>query len=391
MSARRRPPNDDANLPVVAEHAAATARVAPVEGTLLPRRAPARGFSSDDAAIHGYLLEFAERPNTQRAYAREVLRYARWLREIRGKALADATREDVVAYKGFAKSPPAHWRGRRGSHDGAPFVAGLTPTGLRQMVLILGGFYAYLQRAQHVEHNPFTVARERVPVDTSTLWRMRALKWNLVEQVIALLTEAAEALGDGPARHLVERERFAVAFLSNLGLRRGEFAQATSDDLHYEDDPADGQRYWYLRVTGKGRKTRDVALNADAAAAWRRWQAYLVRNGLNESRGRLLVAFSTSGALARRGCSDNTVYRIVQSAYARAAERLEANDPDAAARLLEATPHRLRHSFATATVDAGARLDIVQKQLGHASIQTTTRYTAVDKLTLAREMNRKKG
>lgn len=379
---------DDKGLAPVAGHLppAETA----LEGTLLPRATPVRGFSSDEAAVQAYLLEFSERPNTQRAYAREVLRYQRWLREYQGKPLAAATREDVVAYKTFAKNPPANWRGRRGSHDGAPFVNGLTPAGLRQMVLILGGFYGYLQRTQHVEHNPFTVARERAPVDNSAQWRMRALKWDLLEEVIALLAAEADALDDGPPRHLVERELFAIQFLANLGLRRGEFASATSQELHYEDDPADGTRYWYLRITGKGRKTRDVALNSDALAAWRRWQQYMQRNGLNEPRGRLLAAFSTRGELERRGCSENTVYRIVQSAYARAAERLETSDPDGAERLREATPHRLRHSFATATVDAGARLDIVQKQLGHASIQTTTRYTGVDKLALAREMNRRK-
>ncbi|MEP9355131.1 tyrosine recombinase XerC [Xanthobacter sp. KR7-65] len=173
--------------------------------------------------------------------------------------------------------------------------------------------------------------------------------------------EAARALADpatraGEAREpwVLARDAAVIALLYGAGLRISEALGLTPRDF----PPGANQ----LTVTGKGQKTRMVPLIAPVAAAV---TAY-----------RELCPFSPApDAPLFRGAKGGPLSpRIVQLAVARMRGALGLADT--------ATPHALRHSFATHLLSRGGDLRAIQELLGHASLSTTQIYTQVDAAAL---------
>jgi len=121
----------------------------------------------------------------------------------------------------------------------------------------------------------------------------------------------------------------------------------------------------FLRVTGKGNKTRIVRIGAQALEA--------VRNYLSNERPNLVTSKTSSHLfISVRGgpLSPDRVRQIVKQRAQQAG--IES----------KIYPHLLRHSFATHLLEGGADLRIIQELLGHADISTTQIYTHVDRQRL---------
>jgi integrase/recombinase XerC len=151
------------------------------------------------------------------------------------------------------------------------------------------------------------------------------------------------------------RDAALAELLYGAGLRVGELVALDVRDL----DLTRGE----VRVMGKGGKERVVPLPAAARAALAAWLAPRRRPGvLGEP---LFVALrARRGERPRRLDARDVRRRLAQRALAAGlADRVH--------------PHRLRHSYATHLLDMGADLRAIQELLGHASLSTTQKYTAV--------------
>ena len=118
-------------------------------------------------------------------------------------------------------------------------------------------------------------------------------------------------------------------------------------------------RWAVVDLVGKGQRVRTVPMPAWAKAAIDAWAGL---HGLRE--GRLFRSLYKSGALRNGSLSEQAVLDVVR-AYA-------------APLGLDVAPHDCRRTFAKLALRGGARLEQIQLNLGHASIQTTERYLGVD-------------
>lgn len=174
-------------------------------------------------------------------------------------------------------------------------------------------------------------------------------------------------LAPPPRSHgpLHERDQALLELLYATGARASEvaglLAQSAVEGLRAVTPIAT------LRVSGKGRKERLVPLGARARAAVETWLASgRPRLDKGESEGRLLIS------RAGRPIGRIEVFRVVKKRLLLAGLPRES-----------ASPHTLRHSFATHLVERGADLRVVQELLGHARVTTTQVYTHLDRLRLA--------
>lgn len=145
------------------------------------------------------------------------------------------------------------------------------------------------------------------------------------------------------------RDRAVLTLLYGCGLRISEGLSLTRADAPLPEA---------LRITGKGGKTR---LAPVLTAVREAVDAYLALQPFPLAPGDALFRARRGGPLSPRH---------VQATVQRLRGRLGLP--------ASATPHALRHSFATHLLGAGADLRSIQELLGHASLSTTQKYTAVD-------------
>jgi integrase/recombinase XerC len=145
------------------------------------------------------------------------------------------------------------------------------------------------------------------------------------------------------------RDSAVLETLYSTGIRAAELVGMNRDDIDRNDR--------LVRIRGKGRKERIVPIGRTALGAI---DAYVAQ----KKEGAENPAVFTGRAGNR--LTVRTVQRILESSRKKLGLAQKAS------------PHTLRHSFATHLLEAGADLRAIQELLGHASLSTTQRYTHVN-------------
>ena len=267
--------------------------------------------------------------NTLDAYLRDLEAFLRFVAEHLGHApgLRDLARLGAQDFRG--------WLARRAGQ-------GLARTSTARAMSSLRNFFRYLER--HGLAANAAIGGVRAPKVPKSVPKALA-----VEDALETVT-TAEKLALVP--WIAKRDAAVLLLLYGAGLRIGEAL-----GLKRRQAPNDGGEATLI-VTGKGGKQRLVPVLPVVAGA--------IANYLADCP----FALADEGPLfvGRRG--QRLSARVVQRQMQKVRQLLGLPET--------ATPHALRHSFATHLLAGGGDLRTIQELLGHASLSTTQRYTDVD-------------
>ena len=270
---------------------------------------------------------------TQRNYRQALSEFLRWHRQERRQPPAWDTlqRDDFRSYLRFLG---------RGN---------LSRAAIQLRFCALRSFYKFLIRRGGVSSSPIKnlalpKMEKRLPKFLTAQQMLDLLNAPLKE-----LAASKQSSGTEIDEALFLRDVAILETIYSCGLRISELCGLVAEDIHWGEQ--------MVRVRGKGKKERLVPIGAPALAAIQNYWNKLAQPPSSD----LAVFMANTGKLT-------PMYpRLVQLRLKRYLETAGL-DP-------RLTPHKLRHSYATHLLDAGADLRSVQELLGHAHLVTTQVYT----------------
>lgn len=317
----------------------------------------ASGFGLVDEYL-AHLLDRNYSPKTVRAYGYDLLAFCRWLRAEQ-QPLETVSTEVLLRFLRACRE--AKVPGRPGPNV-VKMVSGrradqYAATTINRRLAAISGLFAFAAMRDPEVKNPVPKGREA--------------RWRVAGERTGMLAHTARRPKDRSSLRLREPRRLPVALSQSeaaalLGSFRTWRDQAiaglmlycglrSAEVLGLDVGDVDIGGRW-LRVLGKGQRERRVPLDADVASVI---QVYLLAERPESDSDRLfLVAKGANRGRPLTAAGLRTIFR-----YHRGLTGVTGGHP-----------HALRHTFGTALAEAGVDLAVMQALLGHAHVDTTSRY-----------------
>jgi integrase len=366
----------------------------------------------DLEAVRSYLNKYRDQPKTLRSYTKEVERFLLWSVVVRGKALSSLVVDDCEAYKDFLRSPDPRFVGERFSRSSPrwrPFAsATLSPESQRYAVRALRAAFTWLVDVRYLAGNPWKAVNDPRVVERETamqiqralpadLWRR--LRNELDKRCAASDMRERVSTGDEKLRVQWRIVRAAMLLMGDSGLRREEAADAQRGKLRVSVYGTLERPVWELTVIGKRSKERTVPVSVATLDALKAHWADRGRNFMAPMEfGPLLSPVAIPRTPASRakhhqrinegeqGYSADGINRLISRMLTVIVETMDDLSLDERVMLGSVNAHAMRHTFGTQSVADEVPVDVVQKVLGHASLQTTSIYVQAEKKRMLEEV-----
>lgn len=261
--------------------------------------------------------------NTIEAYGRDVQVFSDFLNNLNVQNYSEVVLEQIIEFLSYLKEK------------------GYASSTLCRSLIAIKVLFKFLKREHQISCN---ITQH---LESPKLWQLIPDVLTYAE-VNRLLQQPNENTAKGA------RDKAILEVLYASGLRVSELCRLGLYDV---DDQ-------FVKVMGKGNKERLVPIGSKAIAAVDHYLTHYRDASESHKQEKLFV--TRTGKIMDR----ISIWRMIKE-YAKQA-KIEKN----------ISPHTLRHSFATHLLDNEADLRIIQELLGHASINSTDRYTHVSKSRL---------
>jgi len=350
--------------------------------------------SNDHQAILSWLATKSGSAHTVRAYRKEAERILLWAIIERGKALSDLSIDDCTAYRDWlsmlGRTPTEQWNfrinqetwiGQRHIHRfnpaWRPFDGPLSVNSVRYAINITASLFEWLVRVQYCTFNPWAGVgkvhsnSDETPPDLELTRVLSVAQWNYLTDYLNAMSEDERT----------SRLRFVLTFAHATGMRLSELVDAKTGRFYTMPLRDQIGMRWMLKVKGKGDKWRAVPI---AESLIELFGNYLSSRALNRDP---FANPPDTPVIATVGSDEvisaNWLYKIIRDLFSEVADSLDTqgNVQDAKT-FRKASVHWLRHSCGSHLASSGVPVSLIQKLLGHSSLETTSIYTTADEESL---------
>jgi integrase len=348
---------------------------APMPASLSEGGLSVLGARGDADAVAIWLQARGSRSiHTQRTYRRIGERLLVWLARTE-KTLAEMTVTDAQAHLDSLRSPdvslliPRNEVGKLAEslYKSQTLKRPLSAQGFVFSRTVLSQLFQYLMTAGYVRSNVFALTEvpevvERDAADKVLSQEGSKYLWEWLRP---------QELPIAPHKRLVAaRNRWVCALLYYTGIRSKEAVAGRMADVVRDSDG------WQLRVLGKGAKIRRVTVSNTLGRELMRFrEAMGVPPWPTPDDPMPLIPHVRGKDRATTPISSRMLHKLVSELCKAAASA--SDDPHVADELRRMSVHWFRHTSATHRLEAGARLETTQQELGHANPKTTLLYAQI--------------